>query len=141
MKVTDIRYSDDNVIASFDDGHVMTFVPYSHGFGYAVEGLRGFRLDKDGESVCIYRARLYRAGPQPGEHCIGFLADGYTQQQVAAYWDTARDEAKRLFRPAGWDSDEHDDRYWYAWIVTHEGFIDLGQLREGKAKMVEEVTE
>lgn len=137
-KVTEIKCQDDNVIVQFDDGHRLTFVPYSHGFGYSVEGLRGLRLEKDGEAVCIYYARLHRTGPQPDEHKLALLADGYTQQRVSEYWNEARAETERRFRPGGWMADHRDDHWWYAWMLTREGWIDLDRLENGTAEMVPE---
>ncbi len=57
------------VEADFANGLRARFFPYSHGFGYQIEGLERFvLLDPHGEPICEVNCRLYRCGPMPDEN-------------------------------------------------------------------------
>jgi hypothetical protein len=74
-----------SVVVKFNDGHEAVFVPYSHGFGYAIEGLTEFYLSIGGKKMFGYHSRLYRCGPCPNEHRIHQATPGYGPQVGSAY--------------------------------------------------------
>ena len=133
IQVLSVETRGDDVIVKFTDGHIAGFTPYSHGFGYQVEGLRSFRLYHAGETVCNYDARLYWSGPQEDEHKLKLLAEGYTQERAASYWKAARDYLhKEYFQKP--DSKKLS-RLWYPWkLVCCEGGFDVERLAEGKVQ-------
>lgn len=138
--VKDISTSD-QVMVIFEDGHRAIFMPYTHGLGYQIEGLQGFRLfDPDKMMVCEYNGRFYRMGPCENEHKLVLLAEGYTQQGVAAYWESAVSHIHNLFwqvdaQEEGENESDHD--FWYVWRVTSEGIMfGLTRLKEGKLELL-----
>lgn len=134
IAVKEVLCRHDSVVVVFADGHEMRFEPYTHGFGYQIEGLRKFVLLKDEKEVCLYSGRLYRCGPSEDENVITFIDNGYTQEQVAHYWDIARKGIDKLFNPDGQFDNTNKD-YWYAWKVLGEGWEGFNNLREGRARV------
>lgn len=122
----------DTVVIQFADGVRAFFVPYSHGFGYSIEGLQRFGIEDDhGKLVVQYNARLHRCGPQPDEHKIVVLDDGWTIARVVAYWEAARKYCTKLFYgEGGRQPDREPNAKWgYHWGVTRNGWSDLESLR------------
>jgi len=120
------------VVVEFDDGMQTTFHPYRHGFGYQIEGLRRFTIvDKDGNMMVEYNARLYYSGPREDEHQFVQMADGWTKARIVEYWEKARKFCNELFWGEGGQKlgREPNDKWWYHWRVTMEGWIDLDKLR------------
>lgn len=128
------------VIVEFDNGINARFTPYSHGFGYQIEGLYTFELLKNEEVLFRYNSRLYRCGPQDDEHCISEMKEGITQEIAAEYWKKAKDFIISKFYPNGREGENykiHDDNYWYHWrVAATEGYYDLERLTQGKCKMM-----
>lgn len=131
MEATKIDYYGDDVQVSFDDGTDAYFQPYRHGWGYQVEGLRCFYLIRDNKKIVQYDARLHYSGPQEDEHKLVLNVERLSNQQIAEYWRKAKEFAFVQYRPNKWDSDEGmNEKHWYAWIVTHKGWIDLENLEK-----------
>jgi len=136
-KVKTVETQNSEVVVNFTDGYEARFEPYSHGWGYAVEGLRRFHLRYNGETVCEYNARLYRFGPRNDENKIKFLQDGYTQQQVAAYWETAGAYLNAEYFKK--ERNKENEHLWYPWmLVCTEGSFDLQRLSQGCAEFLSE---
>lgn len=126
---------DDRVVVKFKDGVFAIFVPYSHGIGYQIEGLRNFILTKDDKILCKINSRLYRNGPQKDEHKIEILSSELTREDIVEYWEKAKDFITGKFYFKGKDGENYkftDDKYWYLWRVATEGYFDLQHLKEGK---------
>ena len=137
MKVTEVKENHSGVVVvSFDDGHRAVFEPYTHGFGYQVEGLRHFFLYNGEQMVCQYDSRLYRCGPQEKEHRVASIADGYTSQRIAEYWRTASQHInEEYFEKPHRENRESPKELWYPWIVTSEGWQDVRVLEEGRTSL------
>jgi hypothetical protein len=135
IQVQSVYTSGDDVAVTFTDGFKARYEPYTHGFGYQVEGLRRFHLQSATKNVCEYNGRLYRAGPQSNEHKIVTLAEGWTQQQVAAYWQAAREYLNKEYfeKP----DKKRDEKLWYPWmLVCTEGGSDRQRLADGVAEFL-----
>lgn len=139
-EVKEIGVRGEVVEVEFADGFRAQFDPYSHGFGYQIEGLRTFVLfDKEGKPVCEVNCRLYRCGPMPDEGRIKALRQGWTQQQAAAYWTASKKAVNRLYFPPDGDighCKQSDKKYWYAWKVIGEGWMYIDWLVKGEMDMV-----
>jgi hypothetical protein len=110
----------------FADENKAIFIPYTHGFGYSVEGLRQFIIrDSQDEIVVQYDGRLYRVGPQPDEHKLVIQKDGWPIARIVAYWEAAKVFCHALYKDSG-----NDDKWWYHWVLTSEGWIDLDSLKD-----------
>ena len=134
-KVTKVWTLYNDVYIEFENDFVTIFEPYTHGFGYSVEGLRRFHLQKGDDIICTYNDRLYYMGPQKDEHKIVLLDNTYTQQQVASYWRAARDYLNKEYidKP----EKKRNIELWYPWkLVCMEGGYSLSALETGEAKMI-----
>lgn len=139
--VKNVRANSDMVMVDFQDGHRAVFSPYTHGFGYQIEGMREFELlDREETKVCEYNGRLYRVGPAEDEFKLVLLSEGYTQQGVAAYWRSATSHIHNLFWRVDQEGDgrgETNQDFWYVWRVTSEGWMfGLTELEKGKLELV-----
>jgi hypothetical protein len=133
IQVKTVETNGDDVIVSFTDGCKATFVPYG---GFQVEGLRHFHLKQGNTVICSYNSRLYRSGSKEDEYRIKTLREGYTQQQVAAYWGTARDYLRKEYfeKP----DNEQDEHLRYPWILVCSiwSWIEYERLLEGRAEFL-----
>jgi len=121
------------VTVKFSDGHKAHFEAYAHGFGYSIEGLRGFTLFKGDQKVFHYNSRLYRVGPQDDENKVAFCAEGYTQELAASYWRAA----SKYFRKEYFDKEPSPEKLWWPWrVICGEGRSDLENLEKGEAKVL-----
>lgn len=135
IQITQVRSETYGATVEFSDGHSAGFEAYYHDFGYSIEGLRSFELYKGDKKVFAYNSRLYRVGPQPDEHKVAFMAEGYTQQRVAGYWQAARDYLNREYL----EKEERPKNLWWSWrVICAEGGSDLEELEKGIAEIVEE---
>jgi hypothetical protein len=121
------------VVIRFSDGLRAIFLPYSHGFGYQIEGLQRFGIeDAYGKLLVEYDARLYRCGPQENEHKIVHMEEGWSIPRIVAYWEAAKKYCAKLFYgKTGFPEIgvEPNQEWWYVWRVTQEGWIDLDALK------------
>ena len=129
--------SDNIVTVCFPQNIQLTFEPYTHGYGYQIEGFRTYCLYKNDKLIFKYNSRLYRNGPQKDEHKIVVMEDGITQEKAAEYWDKAKQYITKMFAPNG-ISNKTVDTYWYHWRVLGEGYFDLERLKKGECKRLEE---
>jgi len=130
MEIKEVSERNGDVTVLFQDGHKAIFEPYSHGFGYQVEGLRRFVLkNEDDETVVIVNGRLHRCGPMGDEGKIAQLGKGYTVQDIVKYWSGAREGIIELEKG-------DNDKYWYPWILTGKGWIYIDSLKKGIMGMV-----
>ncbi len=134
MVVEDVYEDGEAVAVEFDDGHKAIFVPYRHGWGYQVEGLRHFFLYRGEGEVAAYDSRLHRAAPLEDEHRLVHATDGYTPQRIAEYWAAARSYLQEeYFNKPFEDGREKPEELWYAWrVVAAEGGMDLERLQRGQ---------
>lgn len=123
-KVT-VSSFNETVTVTFEDGHHVVFVGYSHALGYQVDGLRQFFIYNHEELVVQYDARLQRIGPSPNEHRFVKVATDYPIERIVEYWETAKQHIKAEY---GVDSDE----MWYAWMISCEGWADLNAIKAGR---------
>lgn len=129
----------EKVVVKFEDGINAVFVPYSHGIGYQIEGLRNFFLVKNGQTLCEVNSRLYRCGPLDDEHKVKTLSPEITLKDVTEYWEKAKDFVTGRFYPKGKSGENYkitDDKFWYQWRVVTEGYFDLQRLKEGKMEIL-----
>jgi len=131
-EVKEVYTYGDIVHVVFTDNHTAVFEPYTHGYGYQVEGLRRFHLKQGTTIVCTFNGRLYRSGPRDDEDQLVKLASGYTQQQAASYWEAARKYLNKEYFEKS--EKKREQRLWYPWmLVCTEGGQYFHQLMEGKA--------
>ncbi len=131
-----VRAYAEEIIIEFDDQLETVFVPYTHGVGYQIEGLRSFELRTiNGTTLFKYNARLYRCGPQEDENKIVTMGIDWTQQKAALYWRKSKEYVTKLFNPHG-TYDKTNKNYWYHWKVLTEGVFDLIHLEKNECKML-----
>lgn len=131
FQVTDVTEQNEDVRVTFSDGYVAVFEPYSHGFGYQVEGLRCFRLYLGNDEVAVYDARLHREGPREDEHKLRHLDESCTLETVVAHWQAAREYIhEEYFEKPYQGGLEHPKELWYPWKLTREGWQDIAELQE-----------
>ena len=91
-----LNRSHDVVIVTFSDGHKATFVENRGGWSSS-SAIERFFLEFQGRTVSDFHSQYQH----PVNHTpFGFvhLADGYTPQRVAEYWQAAMDFADRAAR-------------------------------------------
>ncbi len=137
MNITEIREDGELVVVTFDDGHRAVFEPYTHGFGYQIEGLRHFFLYYGEQLVCQYNSRLHRCGPSKEEHRVITIADGYTPQRIAEYWRAASNYVdEEYFEKPYREKRKCPEKLWYPWKVIGEGGQDVEMLEEDKTSRI-----
>ncbi len=122
-KVKDVNTKNGIVHVSFTDGHTAVFEPNLRYF--QVEGLERFLLKQGDIIVCtFYGANVDR---------LTKLEEGYTQQQVASYWEAAREYLNKEYfeKP----DEKRDEKLRHPWIlVCMNSWQYYLQLREDNAQ-------
>ncbi len=135
--VASVSMRRDQAVFEFEDGHRAVFDPYSHGFGYQIEGLRHFSLYNGEEQVVQYNSRLYYAGPMDDEHKFVQVTDGYTIERIVDYWTAAKEYINNKYNEAREEGEEAAGKLWLAWMVGTQGGIDLYSIKEGRVPIPE----
>lgn len=140
LVVTSVSMRRDQAVFEFEDGHKAVFDPYSHGFGYQIEGLSHFFLYNGEEQVVQYDSRLYRSGPTDDEHKFVQVADGYPIERIVEYWMAAKEHINNKYNEAREEGEEAAGKLWLAWMVGTQGWIDLRMIEKGQISLPEPVS-
>lgn len=127
----------------FSDGQRAAFVGYRDSPIHGIDGLRSLTLYNAGNrSICMIEGEKHHAGPMPDEGKIRFLAEGWSQQQVAAYWRSACTYfVDQMFPPwwqrlIRWALRQPDTRPYRECKMVTKGGLLLQQLEENRAEFL-----
>lgn len=87
--VTDAKTQGVSAVISFSDGHTAIFEGFSEGYGSTINYLRHFILRRSEQAVVRFDSKTQRGGPYPDDHQFVEVADGYSIERIAAYWEAA----------------------------------------------------
>lgn len=118
----------------FEDGHRVVLIGYAHGWSSLIDGLKYFVLYMGDKPVVQYAGRLFRSRLSDKEHRFTQVADGYSPEIAAGYWEAAQKYLhEEYFEKPCVETRPGPQELFVPWVLCRLGESDLDSIRAGLA--------